>query len=209
MLNRALALGVSVFFFGACQEAGLPPVRPAADRPSSLAATSVTRPWKARVNWSVKGVQWAGIPGLAKSLFDGRCSVLSDYVVSGAFEGEATHAGRITGETEHCTQITWSPDGQPLAATYSDGRANMVAADGSRLLMRYGNGARASTPPLARRSATISHYSVRQSVLKQRALDRKAGVSGLCRSSCGRSGADVDGWDDYLQFRADGEMSTR
>lgn len=142
MLNRALALGVSVFFFGACQEAG-PPSGAAGSPtgPSSLAATSVTRPWKARVNWSVKGVQWAGIPGLAKSLFDGRCSLLSDYVVSGAFEGEATHAGRITGETEHCTQITWSPDGQPLAATYSDGRANMVAADGSRLLMRYGNGA--------------------------------------------------------------------
>lgn len=57
-----------------------------------------------------------------------------------AFEGEATDAGRISGRTEHCTQITWSPQGQPLAVTCSDGRANVVAADGSRRSMRYING---------------------------------------------------------------------
>lgn len=106
---------------------------------AAAAAASVERPWKASIDWKVTGVQWAGAPGTAKSLFDGRCSVMSDYVVSSAFGGEATHAGRITGEASHCTQITWTDRG-PGAVAYTDGRGTLVAANGSSVVMRYGDG---------------------------------------------------------------------
>jgi hypothetical protein len=141
MFRGILAVVLSALVVSACRESATRP-DPVASTvpPSSLAAMSVERPWRAHVNWSVTGVRWAGVPGQAKSVFEGRCSVASDYVVSATFEGEATHVGRVTGQTEHCTQITWSPQGQPIAVTYTDGGGAMVSANGSRLSMRYGNG---------------------------------------------------------------------
>ena len=100
------------------------------------------RPWKANLEWRVAGIQFAN-PGQpfdgTKSLFDGRCSVMSDYVIGGAFEGEATHAGHVSGATEHCSQITFGPEG-PTSAAYTDGRGWVIAANGSSLTMRYGQG---------------------------------------------------------------------
>lgn len=141
MFRRVLCVAIVAVVAGGCQRAASGPgslAAPAA--PSSLAASSGAQPWKAHFEWSVTGVQWAGIPGLHKSLFDGRCSVPSDYVVSAAFTGEATHAGRVTGETAHCTQITWSPQGQPQYVAYGDGRGSVISANGSRMTLRYGNG---------------------------------------------------------------------
>ena len=108
--------------------------------PSSVAAISVERPFKAHFEWWATATQWAGIPGQAKSLFDGRCSLPSDYIITGSMEGEATHLGRFTGTGSHCSQITWSQQGQPLGVTYSDGRGEVVVANGARLTLRWGNG---------------------------------------------------------------------
>ncbi|HSP90544.1 MAG TPA: hypothetical protein VLN08_06545 [Vicinamibacterales bacterium] len=101
-----------------------------------------SRPWKANFEWRVTGIQFAN-PGQpfdgTKSLFDGRCSAMSDYVISGFFEGEATHAGRFTGRGSHCSQITWGPQG-PMGATYSDGQGVITSANGGTLTLRWGNG---------------------------------------------------------------------
>ena len=83
--------------------------------------------------------------GQATSLFEGRCSVLSDYVITATFEGTATHAGRVTGTTSHCSQIMWSPQG-PMGATYSDGRGVINGANGSTIILRYGDGTTGADP---------------------------------------------------------------
>jgi len=103
------------------------------------AATGRARPWNAKLTWTVTGIQWAGVPGQSLSTFDGRCSVPSDYVIGAAFTGEATHAGRVTGTTEHCSQIMWGPQG-PMGAAYSDGQGAVLSANGSTITIRYGNG---------------------------------------------------------------------
>lgn len=143
MLRRVLCVASIAVLAAGCQHApnDLGPVAPLA-APSSLAAaaSNAARPWKAHLQWTITGVQWAGVPGADKSLFAGRCSLPSDYVVSASFAGEATHAGRVTGDGTHCTQITWSPEGQPLSVTYGDGRAALVTANGSRMTLRYGHG---------------------------------------------------------------------
>ena len=105
-----------------------------------MAAEAPTRPWKAHMQWAITNLQWAGEPfSGVKSLFDGRCSLPSDYIVTGKFEGEATHAGRITGQTSHCTQITWTPQG-PGGVAYSDGQGTIAVANRSSLTLTYGNG---------------------------------------------------------------------
>ena len=139
---RTLAIAAAcILALGACQ--GLTTSNPvAAPTPVVAADPSVTSsavPWKAKLDWTVTNVQWAGAPGTAKSTFNGRCSVDSDYVVTATFAGTATHAGRMTGEGSHCTQITWTPDG-PGAVTYSDGRATLTTANGSTITMAYGHG---------------------------------------------------------------------
>jgi hypothetical protein len=136
MRYQIVLASVCLLATGACQRSIAGP-SPAA---APVSPADVKRPWKAQVSWGITAVQWAGAPGQAKSLFGGRCSVPSDYIASGAFTGEATHAGRVTGQTEHCSQITWSAQGQPIGVTYGDGAGSLVAADGSRLSMRYGNG---------------------------------------------------------------------
>jgi hypothetical protein len=125
---------------GACEGTGTQaPSTPSAVVTSADARPAAPVPWKANLHWTITNVQWAGAPGTAKSTFGGRCATESDYVVSATFAGEATHAGRITGEGSHCTQITWTPQG-PGAVTYSDGRASLVGANGSTITMVYGPG---------------------------------------------------------------------
>lgn len=115
----------------AASQAGAPAALPQGDH--------AARPFSAQAMWSATGIQWAGVPGQARSTFDGRCSVPSDYVISAAFEGQATHAGRVTGATSHCSQIVWGPQG-PMGATYSDGEGLLRTANGSTITLRYGNG---------------------------------------------------------------------
>ena len=61
--------------------------------------------------FTATGTEWAGVPGQATSTFGGRCSVPSDYVITATFEGDATHAGHMTGTASHCSQLIWSPQG--------------------------------------------------------------------------------------------------
>lgn len=157
MVIRFLTVTLCVLMVGACQDATSgsgSPVTPtpaptqAATNPSAVAGAAADapqaaqdreRPWKARLVWSITNTQWAGEPGQATSTFGGRCSVPSDYVVSATFEGQATHAGRVTGTTEHCSQVIWSEQG-PAGATYTDGLGVFVAADRSTISLAYGNG---------------------------------------------------------------------
>jgi len=154
MIIRFFALALCAFLVCACQDATSGLSTPSVPSPTTLMSASATspaasalapsstsgeRPWKAKLVWTVTGIEWAGEPGQATSTFGGRCSAPSDYVISAAFAGEATHAGKITGTTEHCSQISWS-NGAPAGATYSDGRGTCVSANGSTIILRYGNG---------------------------------------------------------------------
>ncbi|MDX1647646.1 MAG: hypothetical protein R3304_10915 [Longimicrobiales bacterium] len=73
-----------------------------------------------------------GFPG-GRSDFDGRCSTLSDFVISFAMTAEATHLGRVTAHFEHCTQVDFDTG----ASYLTDGVATLVAADGDELHARY------------------------------------------------------------------------
>lgn len=140
MWTRFVIVGACVALLGACQQSGSPDgdvQSPAA--PSATAVSSPARPWKANFQFEATGIQWAGQPGVDKSTFGGRCSVPSDYVITCAFEGEATHAGHFTGGGSHCSQIAWTPSG-PGGATYSDGRGTLVSANSSEIHLRWDNG---------------------------------------------------------------------
>lgn len=140
MFCRILAGAVCVLLAAACQDSSPDPralASPTMPSPATVQSLEPERPWKAQLNWAVTELLWAGAPG-TKSDFGGRCSVPSDYICRAEFEGEATHAGHVTGQTEHCTQITWSEQG-PTAVTYDDGTASFIAADGSELSMTFRN----------------------------------------------------------------------
>jgi hypothetical protein len=144
MFSRILVASACVLAIGACQNSVTSPgVVGLSGAPSSMLSTSVERPWKAQLTWSATNVAWASLPpGTARSDFDGRCSVPSDYVISAVFEGEATHAGRVTGQTSHCSQVDWMTG----SAVYSDGRGTIVSANGSRMSISYGNGVTGMDP---------------------------------------------------------------
>ena len=153
MVVRFLAFIICACLALACQDATpvagtmtgpSPTIAPSSSGAGAAASASAPsfareRPWKANFMWAVTGIQWAGVPGQDTSTFEGRCSVASDYVINGSMEGEATHAGRVTGTGSHCSQITWGPQG-PMGATYSDGRGILNTANGSTITLRWGNG---------------------------------------------------------------------
>lgn len=95
-------------------------------------------PYRATYVMSATGMQMA--PGYPeeKSLFDGRCSVPSDWVITFAGSGRATHLGTLLFSSSHCTQVG-------AAITISDGQAELAAANGDVLRYDYGN-ARFSFP---------------------------------------------------------------
>lgn len=74
-----------------------------------------------------------GPPIFGESLFDGRCTVSSDFTLAFGLEGEATHLGRFTGTAEHCSQVDFSSG----ATTTSDGLLTLRAANGDELSGRY------------------------------------------------------------------------
>ncbi len=143
MFSRIAMLVACAALLVACERTGAQPgafQNPAA--PSVAAAASPDRPWKAKLDWRVTRLEWpegqAPFSG-ATSLFDGRCSRPSDYVIYAAFDGEATHGGRFTGDGSHCSQLHLTPQG-PGAVTYSDGRGTLTSANGSTLALRWDNG---------------------------------------------------------------------
>jgi len=158
MYKRFVVLVMCALVAAACQEAANGIASPsgpsavpavAATGSGSSAASAVVsltssmaaeRPWKAHFKWTVVGMQWANASNpLETSLFGGRCSILSNYVIYGVFEGEATHAGRISGTTAHCSQLTFGPQG-PEGARYTDGLGSLTSANGSTIAMTYTNG---------------------------------------------------------------------
>jgi hypothetical protein len=167
MFNRVIGVALAALISGACQQSS--PSAPTPAGPTAAAVQAGTdaavvtagvsaasakaakgeRPFKATAMWNAGPPQWAGNPaepGYAPGLFGGRCSVPSDYVITAAFEGDATHAGHVTGSTSHCSQILWGPGGALMGATYSDGRGIMHTANGSTLILTYGNGATGFDP---------------------------------------------------------------
>ena len=74
-----------------------------------------------------------GPPVFGKSLFGGRCSVTSDFVIGFGIEGHGAHLGAFTGAAEHCTQI----DFQAGLSTVTDGFLSLTAADGDELWATY------------------------------------------------------------------------
>jgi hypothetical protein len=74
-----------------------------------------------------------GPPLFGRSLFDGRCSVPSDYVIRFFLQGQATHLGRFTSTAEHCSEI----DFQTGLSSIVDGILTLTAADGDELWDHY------------------------------------------------------------------------
>jgi hypothetical protein len=68
-------------------------------------------------------------PFFEGSLFDGRCSTISNYVIRFEGTGTVSHLGRVTWRTEHCTQY--------FANTATDGVLTLVAANGDTLVQHY------------------------------------------------------------------------
>lgn len=157
MSIRVIGVALVALTLCACQQSspGAPtPVGPAAAAvqagpvaagvsAASAMAAKGERPFKAAATWTAAPPLWAGnpgAPGYEPSLFDGRCSVPSDYVITATFEGDATHTGHVTGTASHCSQLVWGPGGVVMGATYSDGRGILNTANGSTISLVYGNG---------------------------------------------------------------------
>lgn len=70
------------------------------------------------------------------STFGGRCSAPSDWLISFAGTGHATHLGAFTWSSSHCTQLGANP---PASLAILDGRFEYVAANGDILRESYGN----------------------------------------------------------------------
>ena len=161
MFNRFIGITLAALIVGACQQSSTDATTPAGPTAAAMQAGAVTsgvtaavsaasgqaakgeRPFKATAMFTATGIQWAAdptAPGYAPGLFGGRCSVPSDYVITAAFEGDATHAGHVTGPASHCSQLKWGPGGAVMGATYSDGQGVLTTANGSTIVLRYGNG---------------------------------------------------------------------
>ena len=152
MTFRRSLLVLSTFFAAACGANA--PVAPTALTTSSSSFVTTERgapngpimaapvkPYKANIEGRIAKIVWASgqgpVPG-ATSTFDGRCSVPSDFVITFTVIGEATHVGRFTGQTEHCSQMVWTPQG-PAGTTYGDGRFTLSAANDDTIAGMYTN----------------------------------------------------------------------
>lgn len=74
-----------------------------------------------------------GPPNFGKSIFDGRCSVPSDFVIRFFVDGTATHLGHFAANLEHCTQIDFAKG----LSSITDGVATIIAANGDELWDAY------------------------------------------------------------------------
>ncbi|HSM36729.1 MAG TPA: hypothetical protein VK837_10070 [Longimicrobiales bacterium] len=101
------------------------------------AQAQVARPFRLRADAALLAVDFApdfGPPLFGKSDFGGRCSMPSDFVVSFALEGQATHLGRFAGVAEHCSQIDFATGN---TSVISDGELILTAANGDELWTNY------------------------------------------------------------------------
>lgn len=98
------------------------------------AGTAAARPGRAiPIQEHLVGVQTSielADPFPVGSLFDGRCSATSNYVIRFEGVGTVSHLGKVSWRSEHCTQY--------FAGTASDGVLTVVAANGDTLVQRYG-----------------------------------------------------------------------
>lgn len=85
-----------------------------------------------------------------QSLFSGRCSVPSDWVIRFEFSGESPTLGAIRGTAGHCSQVTaWRTAGEEMApdsVTYGDGQFAFVTAAGDTLRGTYDQGTGGTSP---------------------------------------------------------------
>jgi hypothetical protein len=102
--------------------------------PSSAATQG--QPFKASVLGATTDMTFAPDFPFVGSTFGGRCSVPSDWLISFAGTGNATHLGAFTWRSSHCTQLGVNP---PATVTISDGRFEYVAANGDILRENYGD----------------------------------------------------------------------
>jgi len=93
--------------------------------------------------YRVTDVRWAGDEPFSgeTSTFDGRCSVPSEYVRTGTFEGLTFPIGESWGTSEQCGRFVWETDadGQPVIRgdLTTDGIGRLESTDGSTMAMSF------------------------------------------------------------------------
>ena len=93
--------------------------------------------------YRVTDVRWAGDEPFsgATSTFDGRCSIPSEYVRTGALDGLTFPIGHGWGTTEQCGRFVWETDAEGRRVIRgnltSDGIATLESDDGSTMAMSY------------------------------------------------------------------------
>lgn len=133
--STAWLLGFGCQLWVGCDSAVTDPAGTAIVRANGGAAEA-GHPFMLEGDGTLAGQDFApdfGPPTFGRSLFGGRCSVPSDFVIRFRLSGDASHLGRYTADLEHCTQVDFSTG----RTTLSDGEATFLSADGSELWDRY------------------------------------------------------------------------
>jgi hypothetical protein len=125
---------------GGCRTAATGPTEDSSERDAFIAAShgisDEELPFRMKGLGTLTGQDFAagfGPPEFGRSLFGGRCSVPSDFIIRFSLAGEASHLGTYSGELEHCTQVDFATG----LSSLTDGIATMTAADGDELWDRY------------------------------------------------------------------------
>jgi len=144
---RRLALLPLLLFVFACNDSTL--LQPEGNADLQIAA-SHGQPAKERVfrgEGAAVTTRQDFAPGFpaARSTFDGRCSVPSDWVIEFSGTARITHLGKSVSVFEHCSQADFSTG----IFTYQDGVITITAANGDELWGTYGNGTAGFVSPTA------------------------------------------------------------
>jgi hypothetical protein len=103
--------------------------------PTAIAGSAKQRPFHASIQGHTTTIVFANPANpLAESHFGGRCLVPSNWVISFEGIGHATHLGRFTWSSSHCTHVDALP---PAEVIVSGGQFEYVAANGDRLFEVY------------------------------------------------------------------------
>ena len=93
--------------------------------------------------YRVTDVRWAGEEPFSgeTSTFDGRCSIPSEYLRTGTFEGPTFPIGHSWGTSEQCGRFVWETDADGRRVIRgdltSDGIGTMETADGGRMSVSF------------------------------------------------------------------------
>ena len=93
--------------------------------------------------WHMSDIEWAGDEPLSgeTSTFDGRCSIPSEYLRTGTFEGPTFPIGHGWGTSEQCGRFVWETDADGRRVIRgdltSDGIGTMETADGGRMSVSF------------------------------------------------------------------------